>query len=177
MFVIIAHLQILHLRICLFLTVHETWGAAGCRGRMSPEIRKLEIEATSNSKYWTLCLGRDFDSKTLSIWKPLYCLKNENYPWIPFADHYPDNKEITCSWALQKDRIPLWGETCSHLPSWPQALSRLCTLMGWEAGHAWNGDSRGCSWLAGQEMHVRSYAQNSYLGIVSFSNSFSLEVQ
>lgn len=55
----------------------------GCRGRMSPEIRKLEIsyiEATSNSKYWTLCLGRDFDSKTVSIWKPSYCLKNENYP-------------------------------------------------------------------------------------------------
>lgn len=73
MFVTIAQLQILHLQTCLFLTVHETWGADGCRGRMSPEIRKLEIsymEATSNSKYWTLCLGRDFDSKTISIWKP-----------------------------------------------------------------------------------------------------------
>lgn len=43
MCVIIAHLQILHLWMCLFLIVCETRGAGRLVGWMSPEIRKLEI--------------------------------------------------------------------------------------------------------------------------------------
>lgn len=88
--------------------------------------------------------------------------------------HSPDNEGSPQSWALQKGRIALWGESGSHLPTWPQALSGLSVPL-CDADHASKWQLRGYSLLAGREMYVRSYAQKRLLGgLFHFSKAFLL---